>query len=297
MAGSDPSRGRRACGAALVLALLSACGGSPRQPPQPPAPAPSPSPVPSGDWRLVWGDEFSTADGSAPDGSRWVHDLGGGGWGNNELQTYTDRRENSVIRDGMLVIRAVRERFTGSDGIARDYTSARLKTLGRFTQTYGRFEARMRLPRGQGLWPAFWMLGEDIGTVGWPACGEIDIMENIGREPLLVHGTLHGPGYSGAQGIGASCPSPSGRPFADGFHVFAVEWEPQTIQWTVDGVVYQTRTPADLRGAGWVFEHPFFLLINVAVGGHWPGNPDPTTTFPQELLVDWVRVHARAATP
>ena len=124
-------------------------------------------------------------------------------------------------------------------------------------------------------------------------CGEIDIMENIGREPELVHGTLHGPGYSGAQGIGGSYSSPTGRPFADDFHVFGVEWEPQAIRWSVDGAVYQTRTPNDLRGGRWVFDHPFFLLINMAVGGNWPGNPDETTVFPQELVVDWVRAYAR----
>jgi len=225
-----------------------------------------------------------------------VFDLGGGGWGNNELQTYTDRRENAAIRGGMLVIRAVRETFAGSDGIRRDYTSARLKTLGRVSRSYGRFEARIRVPRGQGIWPAFWMLGDDIDAVGWPTCGEIDIMENIGREPLVVHGTLHGPGYSGAQGIGGSFPSPNGRPFADDFHVFSIEWEPQVIRWAVDGTVYQTRTASDLPGgARWVYDHPFFMLLNVAVGGNWPGSPDSTTSFPQEMLVDWVRVHARAS--
>jgi beta-glucanase (GH16 family) len=237
-----------------------------------------------------------------------VYDIGGGGWGNNELQSYTDRRENAAIRGGALVIRAVREAFTGRDGIRREYTSARLKTQGTFTQAYGRFEARLRVPRpstgsgrpefvegrGQGIWPAFWMLGQDITTAGWPACGEIDIMENIGREPAIVHGTLHGPGYSGGQGIGAAFTHPSGQPFADDFHVYAIEWEAQAIRWYVDGTLYQTRTPADLRGARWVFDHPFFMLLNVAVGGNWPGNPDGTTTFPQEMVVDWVRVYRRA---
>ena len=270
---------------AAVAAVL-ACGGSERQPT-------SPSPGPGGSWQLVWGDEFSARDGEGPDSSKWVFDMGGGGWGNNELQTYTDRRENAVIRNGALVIRILKESFTGRDGIERDFTSARLKTLGRFSQRYGRFEARLRIPRGQGIWPAFWMLGEDIERVAWPACGEIDVMENIGREPMLVHGTLHGPGYSGAQGIGA--PFGASQPFADDFHVFAVEWEPQVIRWVVDGTVYQTRTPANLpAGARWVFDKPFFLLLNVAVGGNWPGAPDATTTFPQEMLVDWVRVHSRS---
>ena len=282
-------RGAAAIG---VLRWVAACGGSERQPA---SPSTTPPAQPQ-DWQLVWSDEFDTANGSAPDPSRWVFDVGGGGWGNNELQTYTDRRENSVIRDGILAIRALKEPFTGPDGIRRDYTSARLKTLGRFSRAYGRFEARIRVPRGPGIWPAFWMLGNDIQTAGWPACGEIDVMENIGREPRLVHGTLHGPGYSGAQGIGASFQSPGGRPFADDFHVFSVEWEPQAIRWSVDGTTYQTRTAADLpRGARWVFDHPFFMLLNVAVGGNWPGNPDPTTSFPQEMLVDWVRVYTRPA--
>jgi beta-glucanase (GH16 family) len=272
---------------AAVAALLS-CGGSERQPT-------SPSAGPAGPWHLVWSDEFSSSDGSGPDGSKWVFDSGGGGWGNNELQSYTDRRENSVIRNGVLAIRALKEPFTGADGVRRDFTSARLKTLGRFSQRYGRFEARLRIPRGQGIWPAFWMLGDDIERVGWPACGEIDVMESIGREPMVVHGTLHGPGYSGSRGIGASFKG--SHPFAEDFHVFAVEWEPEAIRWAVDGVQYQSKTPADLPGgARWVFDRPFFLLLNVAVGGNWPGSPDDTTVVPQEMLVDWVRVHSRSTT-
>ena len=253
---------------------------------------------PSGAWQLVWSDEFSQPDGSAADPAKWVFDVGGGGWGNNELQTYTDRRQNSVVRNGVLTIRAAKETFAGRDGVARDYTSARLKTLGRFSQRYGRFEARIRLPGGQGIWPAFWMLGDDIESAGWPACGEIDVMENIGREPTLVHGTLHGPGYSGAQGIGDAYRSPDGRPFAIDFHVFAVEWEPEVIRWAVDGTVYQTRTVSDLpAGSRWVYDHRFFMLLNVAVGGNWPGSPDSATSFPQEMLVDWVRVHQRVVNP
>ena len=270
-----------------IIVALCACGGDDRAS-QTTQPSGS-----TGEWQLTWSDEFDGPDGTAPDSSRWAFDLGGGGWGNNELQTYTDRRENAVIRGGALVIHAARETFTGGDGIRRDYTSARLKTLGRFTQAYGRFEARIRIPRGQGIWPAFWMLGQDITTAGWPACGEIDVMENIGREPAIVHGTIHGPGYSGGQGIGAAFTSPGG-PFAEDFHVFAVEWEAQAMRWYVDGALFQTRTPANLpAGSRWVFDHPFFLLLNVAVGGNWPGSPDATTAFPQEMLVDWVRVYRR----
>ncbi len=146
----------------------------------------------------------------------------------------------------------------------------------------------MKLPRGQGMWPAFWMLGTDIGSVGWPNSGEIDIMENVGFEPRTVHGTIHGPGYSGSGGIGAGYGI--GDDFANAFHVFAVDWSPNKITWSVDGTVYQTRTPADLGGNRWVFDHPFFLILNLAVGGYWPGDPDGSTVFPQQLVVDYVRV-------
>jgi beta-glucanase (GH16 family) len=246
-------------------------------------------------WVLAWSDEFNGPNGSAPDASKWVYDVGGGGWGNNELQTYTDHRQNSYLENGHLVIKAQRESYTGPDGIAREFTSARLKTLGKFSQTYGRFEARIKVPYGQGLWPASWMLGVDFPEVDWPHCGEIDIMENIGKEPSKVHGTLHGPGFSGGQGLGASYTLPGRKRFADDFHVFAVEWEPGEIRFFVDGHLYATRTPKDVPvGGKWVFDHPFFLLLNVAVGGHWPGNPDASTTFPQTMRVDYVRVYQRS---
>jgi beta-glucanase (GH16 family) len=229
------------------------------------------------------------------DAAKWTFDVGGGGWGNQELESYTDRPKNTHLSgDGSLVINVLREPYTGSDGIARDFTSARLKTQGLFAQAYGRFEARMKLPRGQGLWPAFWMLGSDIMSAGWPACGEIDIMENVGFEPGIAHGTVHGPGYSGAGGIGAPFALPAGQRLADDFHVFAVEWEPGVLRFYVDAQLYATRTPANLpSGSRWVFDHPFFLLINVAVGGEWPGPPDGTTVFPQQMLVDYVRVYRR----
>jgi len=218
---------------------------------------------------------------------------------NNELQSYTDRASNaSLSGDGQLLIHARREPFQGADGIAREYTSARLKTQGRFEQTYGRFEARLQIPRGQGIWPAFWMMGADLATVGWPRCGEIDIMENIGKEAATVHATIHGPGYSGADSIGDAYTMPGGAPVADAFHVFAAEWEPAVIRFYVDGTLFSTRTPADLKaGQTWVFDHPFFVILNVAVGGNWPGNPDGSTVFPQAMRVDYVRVYAPAAAP
>jgi beta-glucanase (GH16 family) len=272
----------------VALSAFAMCGGSDT------SAAPSPQPAGAGRWQLSWSDEFDGADGSRPDPSRWVYDLGGDGWGNQELETYTDRAENARIEGGALVITARAEKFTASDGVPRDYTSARLKTLGRFSQAYGRFEARIRIPRGQGLWPAFWMMGVDIDSRGWPDGGEIDVMENIGREPNTVHGTLHGPGYSGADAIGMAFHSPDGTPFADAYHVYAIEWEPSEIRWYVDSHLYQTRKASDLpAGARWVFDHEMFMLLNVAVGGGWPGNPDQTTVFPQQMHVDYVRVYRR----
>jgi beta-glucanase (GH16 family) len=244
-------------------------------------------------WVLTWSDEFDDADGSAPDPKKWTAETGGGGWGNNELEYYTARRMNSRVEKGNVVIEALQEKFTGPDGVTREYTSARLKTQNLFTQKYGKFEARIRIPKGQGMWPAFWMLGDDFPTAGWPACGEIDIMENVGSEPATIHGTIHGPGYSGDKSLGAPYALPSGN-VADDFHLFAVEWEPKEIRFYVDGQPYETRTPADLPArARWVFDHPFFLILNVAVGGNWPGSPDASTKFPQEMLVDYVRVYSR----
>lgn len=248
-------------------------------------------------WKLVWSDEFNARDGSAPDPSKWVLEAGGNGWGNNELEYYTSRPQNTQIKNGNLVITVRAEKYTGADNVTRDYTSARLKTQGKFSRTYGRFEARIKIPYGQGMWPAFWMLGSDIDQVGWPACGEIDIIENIGREPATVHGTIHGPGYSGAQGIGAPYTLPKSR-FADEFHLYAVEWERNVIRFYVDENLYATRTPADLpKNTQWVYHKPFFLILNLAVGGSWPGNPDSTTTFPQVMLVDYVRVYERPVAP
>jgi beta-glucanase (GH16 family) len=256
---------------------------------------PAPAAVDHSAWTLVWSDEFSGADGSAPDHTKWTIVTGGNGWGNHELEYYTNRVQNVQVQDGNLVITARHEGYSDNEGVMRGYTSARLKTLHKFEQAYGRMEARIQIPRGQGVWPAFWMLGNDIDQKGWPACGEIDIMENIGKEPTIVHGTIHGPGYSGAHGIGSPYSLPGGQNFADGFHTYAVEWEPQVIRFYVDDQLYATRTPADLpAGAKWVYDHPFFIILNLAVGGDWPGDPDVTTKFPQSMLVDYVRVYKRA---
>ncbi len=236
---------------------------------------------------LIWSDEFDGAAGTPPDPAKWTFDLGAGGWGNHELERYMDARTN-VEQDGRghLVIRATRSR-TG------EFESARIKTQDRFSFTYGRVAARLKLPRGQGMWPAFWMLGNDIKTAGWPQCGEIDIIENIGREPGTIHGTVHGPGYSGAHGIGASFVFEKPESPSDSYHVYAVDWRVNRMDFLVDGVAYQTITPEKLpAGAKWVYDHPFFLLVNLAVGGSWPGAPDASTVFPQELSVDWVRVYS-----
>ncbi|MGH3469087.1 MAG: lectin, partial [Thermocrispum sp.] len=168
----------------------------------------------------------------------------------------------------------------------------RLLTAGKFDQAYGRFEARIKVPRGQGIWPAFWMLGNDIGSNPWPNSGEIDIMENIGREPSNLYGTLHGPGYSGGSAISSRYTLPNGQQFADAFHTFTVDWTPDSVTWYVDGIQYGHKTPADLNGNRWVFDHPFFMILNVAVGGHWPGYPDGSTVFPQTMTIDYVRVYA-----
>jgi beta-glucanase (GH16 family) len=242
-------------------------------------------------WTLIWSDEFEGRNGSGVDQQKWTMQTGGGGWGNNELEYYTDRLQNAYLENGALVIKAIRETYTGPDGVIRNYTSSRLKTQGKFVQAYGRFEARIKIPYGQGFWPAIWMLGSDISQVGWPQCGEIDIMENIGREPSTIHGTIHGPAYS-RPGIGAPYTLSNGERFADAYHVYAIEWEPKAIRWYVDATLYKTVTPDNLPpGATWVFNHPFFVLLNLAVGGSWPGSPDASSVFPQFMLVDYVRVY------
>ncbi|MGC4759450.1 family 16 glycosylhydrolase [Micromonospora trifolii] len=237
---------------------------------------------------ISWQDEFNSSAGTPVDQNKWRFDTGGGGWGNNERQYYTNSTSNAVHDgQGNLVITARRDNpanYQCHYGRC-EYTSARLLTAATFTQTYGRFEARIKVPRGQGIWPAFWMLGTGGG---WPDAGEIDIMENIGREPNTVYGTVHGPGYSGGGGITGS--RTLGAPLADTFHTYRVDWEPNVITWYIDGVQYHRVDPARLGGSRWVFDHPFFMILNVAVGGNWPGYPDGSTQFPQQMLVDYVRV-------
>lgn len=250
----------------------------------------------SREWELVWSDEFEGEAGTPIDADSWTCEIGGEGWGNNELEYYTDRVENvSLDGDGNLAIVAREENpedYSCHYGEC-EYTSARCITQDKVEFTYGRVEARLRVPYGQGIWPAFWMLGADFPGNPWPNSGEIDVMENVGFEPRRVYGTLHGPGYSGSNGIGAGYSI--SEDFSDDFHVFAIDWDPDAIRWYVDGVLHNTITPSDLNNRTWVYDHDFFMILNVAVGGYWPGYPDETTEFPQTMLVDYVRVYTLAA--
>jgi len=242
-------------------------------------------------WTLVFADEFNATTVSAPDPKKWTHDVGGDGWGNDQLEYDTNRIENAQQNgDGFLEIIALKEDYAG-----REYTSARLKSQGLFEVEYGKIEARIRLPEGNGLWPAFWMLGANFGTVGWPSCGEIDILEARGSQPQIVHGTVHGPGYSGGNGRGGSFVSP-GTSFTDDFHVFTLIKERERLQWLVDGEPYFEMLPSLLppEAEGWVFDQPFFLILNLAIGGHFLEPPDASTPFPAKVEVDWVRVYEQS---
>jgi beta-glucanase (GH16 family) len=244
---------------------------------------------------IVWSDEFNQADNSLPDLSKWGFDTGGGGFGNNELENYTTT--NARILGGQLVIETDRYLAAGKT----NYTSTRMNTKGKWSWAYGRMEARIKIPRGQGIWPAFWMLGSNFNAgVPWPTCGEIDIMENIGKtsDQGTDHGTIHGPqsggDYNGGSGVGSSYTLPGGAALADAFHIYAIEWKPNQIKWYLDSIQFFTATPASvagLPGGQWVFTQPQFFIMNVAVGGNWPGYPDATTVFPQQMLVDYVRVY------
>jgi beta-glucanase (GH16 family) len=243
-------------------------------------------------WQLTWSDDFDGAAGESPDAANWVFDIGTGpnndGWGNSELQYYTDRTSNaSLDGNGNLVITARRELYAGSA-----FTSARINTKGTFEQAYGRIEARIKTPWGPGIWPAFWMLGSDADAVGWPQCGEIDIMELRGQKPNIVNGTVHGPGYSGSASITKAFALENSRYDVE-YHLFAAEWGKDYIDFFVDSTLYQRITPDKVTG-DWVFDHPFYILLNVAVGGNYLGFPTDETPFPQSMLVDYVKVYTEA---
>lgn len=234
--------------------------------------------------QLVMNEEFDV-DG-APKTALWSYNLGTGnnGWGNNELQYYTDASQNIKVEGGMLKITAIKESYMGSG-----YTSARILTKGKFEQKYGRMEARIKMPWGKGLWPAFWMLGANSDTVIWPQCGEIDIMEYLGSKPTSMFGTVHGPGYSGGNAISKNYTLINDR-FDNDFHVFGIEWGENYINYYVDDVLYNQITPKDVPGE-WVFNQPFYIILNMAVGGNFPGSPNSETVFPQTMSVDYVRVY------
>lgn len=254
------------------------------------APAPMPIEPPDG-FALVWNDEF---DGDAIDRANWTYDIGGWGWGNGESQYYTDRPENAWVENGLLVIEGRQERYEESY-----YTSARLKTQGLQEFQYGYLEARIKVPDGLGMWPAFWMLGADFGrddddpnTSNWPEVGEIDIMEYVGKEPILVFGTLHGPGYAGATGLGNRYRGD--EPIAEDFHTYAIEWDYDGIRWFFDGEQYGEKT-RDIVGDRWVFDKPFFFILNLALGGAFPGPIGLDVEFPKRMYVDHVRVYQSVA--
>ena len=224
-------------------------------------------------------------EGGEIDSSLWSFETGTGenGWGNNELQYYTDRPENVKVEDGKLIITARKESFQGSS-----YTSARMVTKDKFDIKYGRIEARMKMPWGRGLWPAFWMLGANIDEVGWPQTGEIDIMEYRGQDPNIVHGSVHGPGYSAGNSITKSFELDNDR-LDTGFHTYGIEWSENFINFYIDDALYNQISPNDVTGE-WVFDKPFFMLVNMAVGGTFVGSPSGDTVFPQTLEVDYIRV-------
>ena len=243
-------------------------------------------------WKLVWNEEF---DGTHVATTRWNYEVNGRGGGNNELQYYTDREDNAFVESGNLHIVALEEEYTGPDG-TRQYTSARMTTKGKGDWKYGRFDVCAKLPYGQGLWPAIWMMPTESVYGGWAASGEIDIMEYLGHEPRKVYGTLHyGGSFPKNVHSGDSYTLPSGS-FSAEFHVFTLEWDTTEFRWYVDGEHYLTLndwyTLNQLYPAP--FDQEFFIILNVAVGGNWPGSPDETTVFPQEMIVDYVRVYRKA---
>jgi beta-glucanase (GH16 family) len=245
------------------------------------------------DAAVVWNEEFNGANGAGVDTSKWNFDTGGGGFGNSELEYYNSGTSN-VHTDGQghLVIEARRESGGHSCWYGTcQWTSGRIQTAGKFTQQYGHIEARIQVPKGNGLWPAFWMLGGS----NWPTDGEIDIMENVGRDPNTVYGTIHGPGYSGGNAVGGT--RNIGQPLGNAFHNFAVDWSPNLIVWTIDGSEYFRATPASTRGNPWVYSHPFFIIMNLAVGGSFPGSPDGSTPAVNRMLVDYVHVSTSDTAP
>jgi beta-glucanase (GH16 family) len=253
-----------------------------------PAAATTPVPQESG-WRLIWNDEFNGPVGTPPDANKWSPRVGGDGWGSDQQIDYdTDNKNAYQDGQGNLVLEADRNgsNYTCWYGPCQ-YTSAQLTTLGHFSFTYGRIEGRIKIPAGQGFWSAFWMLGSNCDTVGWPKCGEVDVMEILAQQADVLEGTAHSQGdYTG------DYKSPQGT-FANDYHLYALQWDPNHLYFSVDGVVYYTLNRADI-GSDWVFDHPFNILLNLPIGGNWPGSPPPSVSFPKKMLVDYVRVYTAA---
>ena len=230
--------------------------------------------------KIVWRDEF---DSDKLDPANWSHEIGGHGWGNNELQYYQE--SNTEVRDGYAIITARKENKEG-----KNYTSSRIITKGKKEFKYGRVDIRALLPKGQGIWPALWMLGSNISVVDWPACGEIDIMEMIGGKGKdnVLHGTAHWEKAGNHTYQGGSTSLQNEKIFADEFHIFSISWTPSSITWFLDGLRYYEM---DITAEEFTeFHNSYYFIFNVAVGGNWPGNPDETTSFPQRMIVDYIRV-------
>ena len=248
--------------------------------------------VSAGTGGLTWSDEFNSINTGT-----WNHETGGGGWGNNEREYYTSGQNAFIQFDAqagsnVLVLEARRDNPANYNcWYGRcEYTSSRMNTSGKRTFQYGRIEARLKLPQTPGIWPAFWMLGSDIGSVGWPGCGELDIMEHVGFEPNITHGAMHGPNYSGNTPFAGT--NYLNEPVNAGYHVYAIEWNSTSVRWFMDGTLFYTVNRSQVQSFGnWVFDHPMFLILNVAVGGNWPGNPTASSVFPQRMYVDYIRVY------
>jgi len=231
--------------------------------------------------KLVWSDEFN---GRSINPAVWGYDTGGSGFGNNELEYYTNSEKNSFVTNGFMVLEARKEVYG-----TNNYTSARLISKDKKSFTYGRIDFRAKLPKGQGIWPALWMLGSNISTTSWPACGEIDIMELLGHEPQKSYGTIHWGAAGGPSTHIGGYYSLSSQAFSDSFHVFSLLWETTKITFLIDNIPFFSADKSQVNG-NYPFDKPFFFIMNVAVGGNWPGNPDNTTVFPQRMIVDYVRV-------
>jgi beta-glucanase (GH16 family) len=269
----------------LVLCLFFMASGCSKKTSVSNTPVNTNPPASEKPYSLVWSDEFQ-ADGQ-PDKTKWNYDIGGNGWGNNELQYYTDRMENARVADGHLIIETKKETYSG-----RNYTSARLLTKNKAQWTFGKFEIRAKLPSGIGTWPAIWLLAA-ADPLRWPDDGELDIMEEVGFNPNVIHGTVHNKLYNGANGLqkGSTTTIPDAQ---TAFHVYSMEWTPTVITWAVDDHIFFTYDQASYPGEAWPYNKDFFMILNVAIGGNWGGKEGvDDSIFPQQMLIDYVRVYQR----